>query len=163
MKIYLIRGGDKHHYRYTFTVPADELSAHYPIKHRDTGRTIGGLFREVEADGHDKERIELNSTGTTTEGNTRNAKGSRVPMRHFDVRWPDLKTHVRVLAEPDVTIITDFDAEIQRLQNAIQAMREMRDQHVKDSWRRARPANSLDLREMAETRLKDNEEAKARA
>ena len=89
--IYLIRGSVNGARPDSYLVPEEDLVVRYRTKYRATGRTPGGVFREVEADGKDRTTFEISGR----EGRARNARGAARSYRRHIVAKADLRAVVQ--------------------------------------------------------------------
>lgn len=117
---------------------ADELRVAFDRKLRPTGRVIGGLFREVEAAGDDRQRVNLR---TPNEVYAHRADGrifgtSRELATHLHIGKVD--EVVRRVAESDVAAIREVDRQIAYLEATLAIERERREGLVKAAFRRGR-------------------------
>jgi hypothetical protein len=146
--MYLIRVGHKPDTRNTYLVPEDELRVSYPIVHRDTGRMIGGLFREVERDGIDKSQLEL--SGLVRNGHTTNPFGHEARYRYHRLRKSAVRNHVRVVPPEVQAELRGYDVVIDELKAQLREKRRERAEFVKGMWRRCRKVSLLDLEDKIE-------------
>lgn len=130
-------------------VLTEQLRVVFRRKVRATGRTIGGMFREVEDAGVDETRLEIcpaGQEGTSSYGH-RAQRYWWYPRRRAD----DLKQVVRVVQDDDLDAIAAIDAEIEGYRKQIAEARGRRHQAVVRAWRRAEPMPLPDAVAMAET------------
>jgi hypothetical protein len=123
-------------------IEGEELSVHYWPLRRLTGRTIGGLFAEVEGAGVDRSRFlihvpeALDSRGLTA----RYSRNIEVPALRVTDR-------VREMTAEDAALVAQQDKEIEAIKRQLREAREERVALIAGAFRRGRKVYDGDLRE----------------
>lgn len=126
------------------------LSVRFRRLSRDTGRMIGGMFREVEDAGIDENTLQI--TGFTANG-AKSSKG-HAPQRYWHYvrrRLHSVHEQVRVVRAVDETAIAEIDAEIERLRHDIGEQQRLRHEAVVKAWRFGEHVSLPELVEIAES------------
>ena len=112
---------------------ADELTdVRFARRVRDTGRTLGGLFREVEDAGENEQIINVYARESLT------LEGSKSAVRITIGRsqdWVD-KT-IRRLRPQDLTEVAEIDESIESLRQQLRELKQRRRFTLESAWKRA--------------------------
>lgn len=127
----------------------DELVTAYVRKHRATGRVLGGLFTEVEDAGIDRSRVEI-----CRHESSRDAMGHQRRMPYCAAAPIELsRDHVRAITDADQEQLDALDVEIERLREAMRAVRLQRQELLDAAWRRGDKVYAGEIVERANARL----------
>lgn len=121
---YLLRSGHRHRDGYDIVHVGDEFTAQFPEINRDTGRTIGGMFRVVEGSGkYDRRHVSMWLSKIN--------HSVSVP-----VTSDGIKSALREMRPDDRDRLADIDTEMGDLQARLDALRTERGRLLHEAFKR---------------------------
>lgn len=125
---------------------AEDFTARYPERLKPTGRKLGGVFTEVEADGVDKNRVEIRLTDAVSPAGHERT----VSLARWTFPIKGSRDVIREMRPDDAKKLAEIDERLTAKLAEVHAIRLERADLVKRSFARGGAVLPGDLREMAE-------------